>query len=501
MSIITLPFGKLLPDQAGFRNPGVITANNVVPQVGSYGPLRELAFQSNALEGRCYGAISARDKSNNVYVYAGTTSKLYEMVGYAFADQSKVGGYSAPVDDTWEMAVWDRNGKVIATNYVDPIQSIDIGGGASGAFADMITSTNKPKAKHIGIVGQFVVLGNTNDATDGERFARVWWGGFGDETDFDPDSATQCDFEDLAKGGSVQRIVGGTEYGLIFQSDMVRTMRYVGEGAVFELLPINYAPGTPIPKSVIAHKGLVFYIAEDGVMMVNGATVTPVGSGQVDTTFWNEFDIANKNSVSAAIDPVRKLVCWAYPNSSAVAGLPNRMMMLRYDDGRFAFADIDVEILMRTETQGYTLDGLDSVGTNIDNGAVFADSFDSDRWKGGAIRFAAFDTSHKLAFFTGATRKGVITTGDIQPIDGQRWQLNAVLPLLDGGLADVSVASRNVLRDVVSYGLASGMNAEGICQLRTAGRYQRVRASLTSSTSWSHFQGLMIDFEPQEGER
>lgn len=498
---LTIPFGPYLPDRATFRNPGVVTAKGVVPrEAGAYGPLRELETVSNALGSRCLGAVSARDKDQNAFIYAGDASKIYELVGGTFTDQSKGGGYTVAAGDRWEFVIWDKTFKVIATNFTDPVQSMAIGGGSGGAFADLITGTNKPKAKHIAIIEQFLVLGNTNDATDGQRPTRLWWSARANELNFDPDAATQSDFEDLVTGGWIQKIVGGNEYGLVFQTDMVRTMRYIGPVAVFEILPINNAPGTPIPNSVVAHKGSVYYIAEDGIFAIQGGQVTPIGSDKVDFTFWSQFDINNKASVSAAVDPVRKLICWAFPGAGASSSLPNKLLMYKYDDGRFVEADVDTEMLFRTETQGYTLDGLDAVGTNIDDASVFGESFDSDRWRGGSIRFGAFDQTHKLGFFTGATRAVTIETGDIQPKDGMNWQINSARPLMDGGSADISVAKRQRLVDPVSYGAASTMNTDGECPLYGEGRYMRFRTSLTSSMSWDHIQGIALDFE-MTGER
>lgn len=495
MTVLTIPFGKLLPDQAGFRNPGVLTAKNVVPQAGSYGPFRDLVSISNALSGRCWGAITARGTDGIPYLYAGDSSKLYEMIGSTLSDQSLAGGYTLADDDVWEFVVWNRNNKVIATNYTNAVQSLTIGNGAGANFANMISSTNKPKAKHIAIVGQFVVLGFTNDSSDGVRPSRLWWSGLGDETDFDPDAATQSDYEDLPTGGDVQRVVGGTEYGLVFQNDMVRTMRYVGSGTIFDILPIEYAPGTPIPNSVISHKGRVFYIAEDGFFGVTGGQVQPIGSAQVDKFFWDQFDISNKRSVSAAIDPIRKLVCWAFPGEGAAADLPNKLLMYKYDEDKWAEGDAAVEIILRTETQGYSLEELDNIGTNIDDAGVFSVSLDAERWRSGSIRFGAFDQLHKLSFFTGANKAGTIIPGDLQPASGRRWQLNGIRPLVDGGAVDVSVAPRTRLKDAVSFTTSTAMNADGLCPVRTEGRYQRPRFSLTSSTSWSHFQGFEIDFE------
>ncbi len=492
MPEIAISFGDLRTDDPAFRNSGVIKALNLTPRSSSYGPFRELTSQSNAISARVLGSISVRDASANVFVYAGDATKLYEMINYTFTDESN-GTYTTAVDDGWEFASWAVKNKIIACNYADPVQSIDIGGGASGAFADMITSTLKPKAKHIGIVGRFVVLGFTNDGSDGEKSNRVWWSGIEDETDFDPDAATQCDFEDLASGGIVQRIIGGTEYGLIFQSNMVRTMRYVGPGPIFELLPLNYAPGTPIANSVIAYKGNVFYISEDGFMALRGTQVEHIGTDRIDRAFFDQFDVTNRRYVSAAIDPINKVVGWAFPGTNATAGLPNKILLCRYDLNKWAEVEIDTEFLLQTETQGYTLESLDDLGTDIDDAGVFDESFDSDKWKGGQFRFGAYDQSHKLGHFVGATLAATIETGDILPAEGRNWQINGARVLVDGGSARVSVAKRARLTDAVSYGSASDMNVNGFCPLRSDGKYQRLRLSLTSSTSWSHVQGLAID--------
>lgn len=493
---LLVPFGELFADDPTFRNPGVIQAVNVIPRSKSLGPMRRLAtISSNALSTRALAAISAEDDSANIYVYAGTEAALYEMVNNTFTDESKAGGYSTAVDDSWEFALWTAGNRIIATNYTDPVQSMVIGGGAAGAFADMITSTNQPFAKHVGLINRFVVLGYTNDTTDGVRPSRVWWGGIGDETDFDPDGTTQSDFQDIAEGGVVQRVVGGSEYGLVFQTDAVQTMRYVGFGTVFEILPLNYAPGTPLPLSVRAYKGDVFYVSEAGFEALRGTEVAHIGNRRVDRFFWDQFDITNRRYISAGIDPINKLYVLAFPGTGSVSNLPNRMLICKYDELKWTEAEIDTEALLATRTQGYTLDSLDTLGTDIDNATIFDESLDSDKWKGGAFRFAAFDQSHQLAHFTGATLAATVVTGDIQPNPGRNWLVKGARVLVDGGDARLAVAKRARLRDAVSYGGASDMNINGYCPLRSDGRYQRLRLSLSSSTSWSHVQGIELDYE------
>lgn len=496
MPEIILPFGAMMPDQPTFRNPGLVLARNAIPRTASYGPFRSLTNISNALTNRCLGAISARDINDNVFVYAGDQTRLYELVNATFTDESRGAGYSTiGVNDVWEFAVWNNDNVIIATNYVDAVQSMAIGGGGAGAFANMITSpaTNAPRAKHIGIVHRFVVLGWINDA-DGETPHRVRWSGIDSNVDFAPAASTQSDYEDLATGGVIQRIIGGTEYGLIFQNEMVRTMRYVGAGPVFEMFPLNYAPGTAIPNSVIAHKGMVFYRAEDGFMAINGTTVQPIGSDKIDRYFDEQFDITDRRYLSAAIDPVNKIVAWAFPGTGAASNLPNRILLCKYDELKWAEAQVDTQIILKTETQGYTLDGLDALGTSIDNATIFDESFDSDKWQGRTLRFAAFNQSNVMGHFTGATLAATFETGDAQPVDGRNWQVNRVWPLVDGGDARVAAAARTRLLDSVSYGPAGDMNIDGVCSIRPHGRYMRFRTSLSSSTSWSHIQGLGVEY-------
>ena len=50
----------------------------------------------------------------------------------------------------------------------------------------------------------------------------------------DPDAQTQSDFEDRPSLGWVQRIVGGIEYGIVFQQTAVTCLSYAGPALVFQ---------------------------------------------------------------------------------------------------------------------------------------------------------------------------------------------------------------------------------------------------------------------------
>ncbi len=486
-----LQFGEWLPDLADFGNPGSLSALNVIPSQSGYRPFKSLSAQSNALTDRCQGAFAARDADANIFFYAGDKTNLYEEVDNVFTDESGA-TYATDAGDAWEFAQYDT--KIIATNFANPVQTMTIGGGAGGgAFADLITSTLKPKMKHVATIRDFLVGGNTNDGTDGHVPNRVWWSGFNDTTDFDPDATTQCDFQDIRDGGWVQRIVGGVEYGVIFQERQISRMTYVGTPLVFDIFAADRKRGTPIPNSVVGHGRFVFYISEEGFFGFDGAQSHPIGSEKVDRTFWAQFDITNKARVFSAIDLVNKLVCWAFPGSGSVGGSPNKIYMHHWPSGKWAEAEVDTEIIVQAATQGYTLDGLDAISTDIDGG--FTESLDSDVWKGGAERFAAFDTAHKLGYFTGSNLAATIDTNEVQPIKGKRSIITATRPLIDGGTPTVRLGNRNRLTDTVSFSSTVTINAIGECPVRVNARYFRGRLEIPAGETWSHAQGIEIPDE------
>ena len=356
--LIIVPFGSWLPDLPDYANPGATVAKNVVPAVNNYGPLKALQAATGALDALALGATFARDTGGNYFNYAGDVSKLYEVRATGITDKSKGGGYSTSSGEVWEFADFLNN--VIATNFADPVQTI--AAGDSGLYADLITSTLKPKFRHLAVVREFLVGGNSNDGSDGDVPHRIWWSAHRDQTDFDPNAQTQCDFEDRPAAGWVQRIVGGVEYGLVFQQSSITRMSYAGPPAIFQFDSIDRKRGTPIPNSVIGHGRNVFYISEEGFFVTDGTQSYPIGHNQVDKTFWAQFDVNDAHLVSAAIDPLNKIVAWAFPVSGGV----RKIYFYNWKDRKFSEAEVDLEILVNSTSEGFTLEDLDAVALDSD---------------------------------------------------------------------------------------------------------------------------------------
>ncbi len=352
-ALITIPFAEWLPDLPDYLNRGATVAKNVIPVENDYGPLGALDPATAALNAKALGATAARDTSGNNYNYAGDVSKLYEVRASGVTDKSKGGGYSTGTGEVWEFVLYGST--LIASNYSDDVQGIVVG--SAGLFADQFTSTLTPKARHLATIREFLFLGNTNDTTDGAVPNRTWWSASRDAADMDPDAQTQSDFEDRPAGGHVQKIVGGVEYGLLFQEEAITRITYAGGKAIFQFDSIDRKRGTPIPNSVIGHGRMVYFLSEEGFFVTDGAQSYPIGANAVDKTFWNQFDVADIALVSATIDPINKIVAWAFPGAGGVL----KIYFYNWETRRWSEAEVDVEILFNPVSEGFTLEELDAV--------------------------------------------------------------------------------------------------------------------------------------------
>lgn len=480
----TFPFGEWLPDLPDFGNPGMTVATNVIPGRFSYQPMKALsAYSSSALSTRSRGFAGAVGAGHATYLYVGSDNALSTMVAEALTDVSKSGGYSLADDSDWEFAQFGET--FVATSYDDAVQSITPGG---AAFADMITSTNRPKARHVGVVGQFLVLGHTNDASDGVKRSRVWWSAIRDQTDFDPDSATQCDYEDLKEGGDVQRIVGGVEYGLVFCERAIFRMTYSGPPLVFRFDPVDRKRGTPIPGSVVSLGRNVYYISDEGFYMTDGVSSTPIGHNRVDREFWDQFDLSNRTRVSSAIDPLNKLIVWAFPGTGSTSGTPNKLFMFHWAENRWSSADVDLTGIGNALSLGVTLEELGALYPDLETVPF---SLDALSWTGGDRVLAAFNTSNQYATFTGSNLAATLETGKLQLAQNRRSMTTKARPLVDGGTVTVRVAATEQLSDTETFDTAASEDGIGENSIRADGRYHKIRTSI--SGTWSHAQGIEVE--------
>lgn len=497
--LITLPGWQ--PDRADLGNPGTTVAKNVIPTEDGFKPLPSfVAFSTNSLTARARGFITAKDTGGNWHFYTGDATKLYKLIGTSLSDASStlMGAYTLASTDNWEFTVFN-NDVIAVTNYDTPAQHTSIG---SLTFSvTLIVSSEKPKMKHIAAMRDFCVGGNISSTDGGLTPSRVWWSAIRDASDWTPNQATQCGYQDLVFGGPVQKILGGAEYALIFQENVISRMDYVGSPPVFDITPIDRRRGTPYPNSVVGWGRFVFFISDEGFCANDGVETTLIGEDRVDQHFAANFSPQNSHLLSSSVDPGNKNVFWSLPDVG--------IYCYNWSRGKWSFLDIAIQFIGDVGLPGYTLEGLDAVtsasggaGTALDDVLLLDASLDSPKWKGGNLRAGAFNGTNTFGTFDGPNLGATIETSEMQFMPNRRTQVNEVRPLVQSGATDsidISVGSRNRLNESVTYGSSSEMNADGTCPQRAEGRYHRIRISLSASTSWSVIMGVEVMYEETGG--
>ena len=487
MKLDPIAVGEWLPDQPDLGNRATV-AKNVIPWKDSYKSFPELTTTSNALTARAQGGFFARDSAANVYNFAGDATTLYQLLdGNSYSDVTRTSGvYSTAVDDWWEFIQWGET--VIATNYTDDPQLISLGAGNFVALPG-----SPPKARHIDVVRDFVVLGNITDAAVNYP-NRVMWSGINDSESWTVSAATMADYQDLqGDGGWVQKIVGG-EYGLVFQERAIWRMTFVGSPLIFQFDKIENKRGAFAPQSVIGYGGVSFYLADDGFYVTNGASNSvPIGDGKIDRYFLDNLDTDYWYRVNSTIDPINKLVMWGVPFTGNTGGRPNNILVYNWVYKKWGLVEVDTECFARFASVGYTLDGLDAVNSSID---ALSPSLDSRTWAGGTQSLAAFDSSHQLATFSGAAMDATVETGEVEHYPGYRAHVLGVRPIVDQNAATVTIGSRNLLSAAHSFGSVLSQNGSGECPSRSNARYHRYRISTTGS--FDFVQGVVARCERGE---
>jgi hypothetical protein len=498
--VTIIPVPEFAPDLPDLPSVSSDTVFNVLPiSEVSYGPLPSHQPFSSALTARCQGGLTASDNSGNVRVYAGDATKLYRIAspGTTSADVSKVGGYTTSSVQPWSFTILGQ--RVIATNFNDAPQGYLEG--TSALFSDLITSgVTSLKAKYAAVVKNWLFLANTTDATYGNQPQRVWWSAIGDPTNF-PTPGTQLaannlsDFQDTpGPQGAINGISGnlGTADGAIFFERAVWRAIYTGLPDIFSFIPAEGARGLLTNGGLNQFGNKVAYPTEDGFYLFDGTNSAPIGKGKIDRFFYNDLQTGYLDRVSCCSDPSRGLMIWAYPGAGASNGNPNRLLIYSEAFNKWTATEastVQIEYLLRGATFGKTLEQLDAFGT-VDS---LAFSMDSPVWQGNRSILAAFDTSHKYGYFDGANLPAKIDTTDMEIIPGTQSSLTRARPLVDLSTATLATASRDSIKDTVTYGTAQTQEANGSCPLRGRGRYHRVRFQSASGASWTQFSGIDVE--------
>lgn len=477
MATQRISFGEWLPDQPGIS--GALTvAKNVVSQAVGYGPL-PLQVEIASGAGEQLVGLHTTSKSNGTTVlFASGTTKVFTIspVG-AFTDVS-----GTTYTSTDRIRFTQFGSRTIFTNNSQKLQSFDVN--SSTDFADL--DTDAPVAKYITVVRDFVVVANTLESTTNHP-SRVRWSGINDETEWVYSQTTQADFQDIPDGGNIVGITGG-EFGLVFLERSIVRMSYLGTPLIFQFDNISRGTGCLEANSIAQYQGVTFFLSDDGFYMCDGQKVTPIGSEKVDRYFFETLNLSDIATISAAVDPIRKLVVWNYPTT----GNLRKLLIYNFKTSRWTDADTSTDYISDASTGDVTMEDLDTISGSLD---ALGQSLDSAAYIGGQ-HFLGGVQGTSVYSLTGLPSAGYIETGDIDV--GSTSVVTLARPQVDGGSASVAIASRTRLDGAITYSDNVAASDENRVSLRSSGRYHRLKVT-PSGTGWTNAVAVDIDVVAQGG--
>jgi hypothetical protein len=467
--------------------------SGVLPAAGGWGPWAALEALSGAVAAAVRGAFIGRTSAGAAVIFAGTATALYQYASassWTDVTRASGGAYALGADNSWS---FDQFGDVvIATNGVDAPQSFTLA--SSSKFAAL--SGSPPVAKFVKVVGDHVwLLGLTGSALGPSGLFptglnQIAWSGFRDVTYWTLGEKS-TGFASFPSGGFVQGCTTQIA-GLVFLERAV--WRFVADQIkVFDFAPVQEEQGTPSPQSIVQHEGDAYFYGTDGFCAIGGQGVRQIGNEWVNNWFIDRVNQSRFKQIIGALDPVKMRVFWIYPDSTNSSSYTHNGILcfdMLNQERPWSKADIECEYIFSGTTPGATLSDLASLYTTL-SGVPYA--IGSDAWLGGAPRLAAFDSAHKMAFFTGNGVEATVQTAEFQPIPGRRFYVNGFRLTGDASAATGRVYVKERPQDTMTAGASSSLTATGMIPVRSSGKILAVEATVPAGESWRFLSG--VDFE------
>lgn len=448
-------FGEWLPDQPALDNPGVIEALNVLRDSGNYVSYDPLVGTGTAVAQTVLYAKRATGNGGSV-VYVGASSgganKLYTGTGSGAASWTDrtPAGLSTSVPN-WSIAQYNET--VIATNFTDFPQFHILGAG--GNFAQLTGAFGAaPKAAVVGIIGQFVMLGNLG----GIAPYAVQWSGINAPLDWPTPNSAQAIAEQSGRQyleanlGTVYGISQGDQWGLALLDGGVVRITYAGGGVVFQFDTIYKGLGPIGANAWIKIGQLVYYASLGGFFATDGTSVNPIGRQKVDNYFLARYDESHPNDVRCGVHWSKRLVYWTFPVNGGT-GVNSEMIIYNIDEQKWTHVMDGVQCFVLEEEALIVGHGIEAFTT----------------------------VTRQCGVFVGFPGTAVLTSPEIEFNPGGRTFVQGILPQASGAIAiSVRLGSRNSLSDAVNFTPAQTPdNFTQSAGFFVDNRYHRAEISLT----------------------
>lgn len=488
MNVQELEFGQWLPDQADYKNPGLVVANNAYPSSGGYAPFEGAVLSGLSVSSPVLGARLFFQNDGTTIVCGGTAQSLFVL-------DATVTTTSPPYSSasSWQFERFsDLIIAVSKENAPQYLTDLDTDTG----FSDLPGSP--PKASVVGKVNDFLVLGDLEDiASLGSPNVphRVRWSAFNNPTaNWVTDRGELSDYRDLdAKYGRVTGIVGG-RWGLVFQERAIWRMTFVGAPKVFEFDLVADDRGCIASGSIVNIGYETFFLDAGGFYVTNGSEVQPIGDEILNEWFEGEADAARIRTVHASINWPKRSILWAFkPVGSDTF---SKELVYSFVTREWASADVEVDYLVTANQDALTLGDLAALFPG-GIGTMSAYEIGTLEWQAKSRLFAAFKENvsvSEYALFNGDALEATFTTGDYSVAPGRRSMVTGLRPIveLESGTISTEVLTRSSQGGLQTATTSTTPGADGFCPHHVDAWFHSFRTTIAAGAVWDKAKGLWV---------
>lgn len=442
-------------------------------------------------------------------VWAGPTPLVLGVPNQSWVlRQGLPGGLDVTSLNRWRPAQFQN--RIYVANFDNNLMSKLISSGTTTPNFDAVeftpTEAAPVKVRYLAAVRDFLVGGYCDDPTftdpagriGGFHPDRVRWSAIGDAENWslEGDADVLSDFQDLPDAGEVRGIIGG-EYGIILCENGLFRMDFVGPPNIFTFNRIERARGCLEPNSVVAANNIVYYLAADGWRSFDGQRINPIGAEKFDRWFFATADPTALSTMTRAVDPNNQLIVWGFNSDLNTNDINDRMLIYNYTLQEASYSNQDHVLVGTFISPGFTLEGLDSVSSNIDllPASLDSESYVSQEQSFGGLVEGPNTNQYRLHTFTGKNLEAIIDTSEQRLGGDLRVRVRKLQTAIEGDdqTIEMQIAGRNRLGITSTFGRRTMITGDGSYMFNGDARYQRARANITGE--WRDATGVFVFFE------
>jgi hypothetical protein len=274
-------------------------------------------------------------------------------------------------------------------------------------------------------------LGLAGDASDAST---ITWSGLEDPEGYTV-GTNESDQQTIPDGGPITGLAGGERF-VIFQRSAITLGEYVGVPYIFVFRKISDEVGCLHHGSIARNGPNTFFLSEQGFkMLTSDEQIIPIGQpdetgqGGVDQTFLDAYTTSEiEGSISAAIDPAKKLVIWS---------MPGRLWLYHWPSGKWSdVLDSAIAGVSYGMTASATLEGIAVLFPSIED---VTPNLDDAYWRGGNRLLLYAKTDFTLYTASGDNLEYTIKTAKLEPFPGRDAHIRTVRPDSDATALTLNV--------------------------------------------------------------